>query len=240
MFWAIVENQKIEAIPRTKGTCPLCEGKVFSKCGEVKVWHWAHFNNEDCDSWCEPETLWHRHWKMTFGKENAEIVLKENGKKHIADILTKEKVVIELQNSPIQKPVIREREEFYGERMLWLINGETFKDNLIVKNYWEDQDYLKLMSLPRPPVRWVRSSPEITKGKNGEFFNWKNPRKSWADVQRPVFIDLGEGSLFMVKEGMGTTQIRGTYFSKEIFIRKYGGDYEYYCQQNLNSIKAPV
>jgi len=44
----------------------------------------------------------------------------------------------------------------------------------------------------------------------------------------------------MVKEGMGTTQIRGTYFSKEIFIRKYGGDYEYYCQQNLNSIKAPV
>lgn len=140
MIWALVENIKIEAIPNTKGTCPLCGGKVFSKCGEVNVWHWTHFKGENCDPWYEPESFWHKHWKMTFGKENAEIGINKDGERHFADILTKDNVVIELQNSPILKPIIREREDFYGERMLWLINGEEFKKNLIVKDYWEDQD----------------------------------------------------------------------------------------------------
>jgi len=117
--------------------------------------------------------------------------------------------------------------------MLWLINGEEFKNNLIVKDYWEDQDWHELKSLPRPPIRWERSSPEIKKGINGEFFKWKYPRKSWKDVQRPLFIDFREDSLFWVHEGMGTSQIRGTYISKEKFIHKYGGDHEYYCQQKI-------
>jgi competence CoiA-like predicted nuclease len=51
----------------------------------------------------------------SFGKENSEIVIKQDGIKHIADILTSNKVVIELQNSPIRKPDIRKRELFYGE-----------------------------------------------------------------------------------------------------------------------------
>lgn len=233
MIWAIVENEKTEATPNTKGTCPLCEGKVFSKCGEVNVWHWAHFHNESCDSWYEPESFWHKHWKMTFGKENAEIRIQKDGKRHIADILTNGDVVIELQNSLIPKQIIREREDFYGERMLWLINGEEFKKNLTAKEHWEDQDYREIMSLPRPPARWIRRSPEIKKDANGDFFNWKYPRKSWINVRRPVFIDFSEDSLFWVSEGMGTSQIRGTYVSKEKFIQKYGGNYEYYCQQNL-------
>jgi len=230
MIWAIVENEKLEAKPGTRGTCPLCEEVVFSKCGEVNVWHWSHSKDENCDYWYESETFWHQHWKMTFGKENAEFIIKKNGKRHIADILTKENLVIELQNSPIQKSIIREREDFYGVRMLWIINGEEFKKNLIVKDYWEDQDYRELMSLPRPPIQWIRRSPKIKKGVNGEFFKWKYPRRSWKDVQRPVFIDFGEDSLFWVKEGMGTSQIRGTYVSKEKFIKKYGGNYKYYCQ----------
>lgn len=240
MIWAIVENEKIEPKPETTGECLLCKGKVYSKCGEVYVWHWAHSKDENCDHWYEPETFWHKHWKMTFGKERSEIGIIKDGKRHIADIMSNENIVIELQNSPIQKSIIREREDFYGEQMLWLINGEEFKKNLIIKDYWEDQDYREMMSLPRQAVRWVRRSPEIKKGSKGEFFKWKHPRRSWENVQRPVFIDFGEDSLFWVKEGMGTSQIRGIYFSKEEFIDKYGGNYEYYCQQNLNSIKAPI
>lgn len=233
MIWALVGNEKIEAIPDTKGTCPLCKGQVLSKCGDVNVWHWAHANSENCDSWYEPESFWHKHWKMSFGKENVEIGIERNEKRHIADILTNEDVVIELQNSSISKRVIREREDFYGEKMLWLINGAEFKKNLTVKDYWEDQDYLEISSLPRPPVRWIRKSPEIKKEINGEFFKWEYPRKSWIEVQRPVFIHFGEDSLFRVKEGMGTSQIRGTYVSKEKFITKYGGNYKYYCEQKL-------
>ncbi|WP_143017574.1 competence protein CoiA family protein [Kriegella aquimaris] len=29
----------------------MCGGRVLSKCGEVKVWHWAHFRDENCDTW---------------------------------------------------------------------------------------------------------------------------------------------------------------------------------------------
>lgn len=233
MIWALVENEKIEAKPNTKGLCPICKGKVFSKCGEVNVWHWSHAKDENCDPWYEPESFWHKHWKMTFGKENAEIRIEKDQRFHIADILTNENVVIELQNSPISKPIIREREDYYGKRMLWLLNGEKFKKNLTPKDYWEDQDYIELMSLPRPPIRWLRSSPEIKKGINGEFFKWKKPHRSWEDVQRPLFIDFGENSVFYVHEGMGTNQIRGTYISKEKFITKYGGDYTYYKQHNV-------
>lgn len=227
MIWAIVENKKIEAIPKTDGTCPLCDEKVFSKCGNVNVWHWAHLKTEHCDNWHEPETFWHRHWKMTFGKRNTEIVIKKKDKKHIADILTANNVVIELQNSQISKSTIRERENFYGKSMLWLINGKEFRNNLNPKRYWDDKRYEKFKDNPKELIRFIMG-PKITKGKNGEFFMWKYPRRSWMDVQRPVFIDFGGDTIFRVKEGMGTKQIRGTYYSKKIFLEKYGGNYEYY------------
>jgi len=56
---------------------------------------------------------------MTFGKENAEIGIGKEGKRHIADILTNQNVIIELQNSPISKRIIKEREDlkqkYYGD-----------------------------------------------------------------------------------------------------------------------------
>ena len=219
LIWALVKNKKIEAIPDTKGTCPLCEGRVFSKCGEVNDWHWAHFEAENCDSWYEPESYWHHHWKMTFGKDNSEIGIKKNGKWHKADILTNKNVVIELQNSPIQKPVIREREEFYGERMMWLINGNKFKQNFSIK----DRDNFST---------WWGHTHDSTSGKKGEkVFQWDYARRSWEDVQRPVFIDFGEEKLFWVKEGMGARKGNGIFVSKEKFIKKYGGNYEYYYER---------
>ena len=134
MLFAIVNGEKVEAIPKTIGTCPLCERSVFSKCGEINIWHWAHRKDESCDTWYEPETKWHKNWKLIFGKENCEIVITKDGIKHIADIFTNESVVIELQNSPIQKPIIRRRENFYGERMLWVINGMHFKHNFKINS----------------------------------------------------------------------------------------------------------
>ncbi|WP_443632964.1 competence protein CoiA family protein [Candidatus Marifrigoribacter sp. Uisw_064] len=232
MIWALVENKKIKATPKTRGRCLLCGEEVISKCGDLNVWHWAHMNIENCDSWYEPETFWHVHWKMTFGKENVEIGIKIGKKRHIADVLTKKQVVIELQNSQIKKQTIKEREEFYGERMLWLINGGKFKKNLIIQKYWNDKRYKELENNPEELIKLIME-PKPEKGKNEEFFKWKYPRKSWLNVQRPVFIDLGIDSLFMVTEGMGESQIRGTYIPKEKFIMKYGGNYKYYSQHRL-------
>jgi competence CoiA-like predicted nuclease len=84
---------------------------------------------------------------MIFGKDNSEVIIKKDGIKHIADILTKNEVVIELQNSPIQKPIVRRREQFYGEKMLWVINGERFKSNFNIHKPYDRQvvrAYVKL------------------------------------------------------------------------------------------------
>lgn len=219
MFWAIVNNEKVRPQPNTFGTCPTCSGRVHSKCGEINEWHWAHYKGENCDSWYEPESNWHLDWKMTFGKDCAEQVIKKNDDVHRADVLTKQNVVIELQNSPIQKDVISEREEFYGERMLWLVNGRNFKSNF------------KIYELDGLAHKWSseHNQTKTLRGKKG--FEWNYARKSWADVRRHLFIDFGTDTLFWVHSGMGTKIGTGIFVTKQDFILKYGGNYEYYLEK---------
>jgi len=223
MLFATVNGEKVEAIPKTTGKCTLCERTVFSKCGEVNVWHWAHHKDESCDSWYEPETEWHKNWKLTFGKDNCEIVISKDGIRHIADIFTNENVVIELQNSPIQKPIIRRRENFYGERMIWVINGKPFKDNF---RYHRSRS----VQLDEDEEYYLRYNPLVSKNpqprKNEYYFSWSWCRRSWTDVQRNVFIDFGDENLFWVLEGMGTSSGKGKLISKEMFVKKYGGNIE--------------
>jgi competence protein CoiA len=224
MLLANVNGERLEARPQLVGICPLCERTVFSKCGEINVWHWAHFKDENCDSWYEPETEWHRTWKLVFGKENCEIVITKNGIKHIADIRTKENIVIELQNSPIQSQIIRSREVFYGERMIWIINGKHFKDKFSTfrsrsPQLDADDEYDRLHN-PLSSNYGIFENPS-----KGELnFSWNWPRKSWSEVQRYVFIDFGGDTLFHVTEGMGTNRGKGKQVSKESFIKKYGGN----------------
>ena len=219
MFWAIVNNNKVRPEPNTFGTCPSCGGKVHSKCGDVNEWHWAHYNGENCDSWYEPESHWHLDWKMTFGMECAEQVIRKNDKVHRADILTMQNVVIELQNSPIQKGVISEREKFYGEKMLWLINGNHFRSNFRI--YDPDGPY----------NRWISKHNQSKGIKGKKSFEWNYARKSWAEVKTHVFIDFGTDTLFWVRYGMGTKNGVGVFVTKQDFILKYGGDYDYYQEQ---------
>lgn len=222
MLFAIVNGEKCEATPQSSGRCPLCQEKVFSKCGDIKNWHWAHHNSKSCDSWYEPETEWHKNWKLIFGKDNCEIVISKDGVRHIADIVTKKSVVIELQNSPIQKNIIRRRENFYGERMIWVVNGIQFKDNFWI--YSSNFDYEKNYIRTLHGIVDIATG-EIVSSSNYEVtFSWSWARQSWNDVQRPVFIDFGDENLFWVKSGMGTRSGSGIQISKEDFIKKYEGD----------------
>lgn len=230
MLFALVDGIKSEATPKQVGVCPLCEEKVISKCGEINVWHWAHQKGVGCDHWYEPESDWHYHWKQTFGIENSEVVIKKDGKRHIADIFTKSRVVIELQNSPITKPIIKQREDFYGERMIWVLNGVHFADNFVIcgngwNEYYElDRRLLEERGNPGKSQKVLRLS-----------FSWKYARRSWQDVQRDVFIDFGQEHLFWVKEGMGKALGEGINVSKERFIKKYGGDFSYYVGKSNSS-----
>lgn len=119
-------DQRVKAIPNGKAICPLCGENVISKCGSIKIWHWAHKNNSECDSFGEPETEWHFQWKQMFPEENQEVRI-EN---HRADIRTKEGTIIELQNSPISPEELLERELFYPS-LIWILNGKTIAKNII-------------------------------------------------------------------------------------------------------------
>ncbi|WP_163380148.1 competence protein CoiA [Cyclobacterium sp. SYSU L10401] len=217
MRFALVDNERTEARKGIKGTCQACGFQVTPVCGPIIIHHWRHDSNCNCDPWWENETKWHRNWKNNFPKDWQEKVCcdDQTGKWHFADVRTDKGVVIEFQNSPISKELIKEREQFYGEQMVWVINGIIFRDNLTSKEFWEDPETINIrLSHPRIDI-WRKKS------RNEEFFKWKYPPKSWEGVLRPVFIDLGEDSLLWVKEGMGTKQISGVYILKEKFIDHY-------------------
>lgn len=125
MIWALKDNERIKATPTERALCPSCREEVISKCGSIKVWHWSHKADNDCDSWSEGETEWHLKWKNEFPKEMQEVVVGE----HRADIKLHSGKVIELQNSSISTEDIQKRESYYAQ-MIWLLNGYTFAKNI--------------------------------------------------------------------------------------------------------------
>ena len=157
MIWANNSiNEKEEARPKQIAKCPICNEEVISKCGKIKVWHWAHKNKRDCDSWYEPESQWHKKWKDEYPKELQEFTMGC----HRADIRTKSRWIIELQNSTISAGDIIEREIYY-KRMIWLLNSETLCKGFRLRD----------------------KNGKIT-------FRWKNPPKSWWSSNKEIYIDL--------------------------------------------------
>lgn len=127
MEYALYNGLRAEARPGLKAVCEHCGSAVIAKCGSKIVWHWAHESAEACDSWYEPETAWHRRWKQLFGEPYSEIRVEKEGTYHIADVMNREGIVFEFQNSSISAKEIMAREDFYGEKMIWVINGDAFK-----------------------------------------------------------------------------------------------------------------
>lgn len=76
--------------------------------------------------------------------------------------------VLEVQKSQIAPEMIREREEFYGE-MLWMLKGDDFAERFTI-GY---------------------------RGRGVYWFEWKNPRKTWATAERRLLIDL-RGEVFEI------------------------------------------
>lgn len=131
MIYAIKNGIKVKATKNEEANCICCNEKVKSYCGEINVWHWRHIFKNKCDEWFEGESDWHLSWKLFPQKEFTEVLIIKDKKLHIADILTKNNIVIELQKSNISVESIKEREDFYGEKMIWLIH----KQQLSIKTF---------------------------------------------------------------------------------------------------------
>ena len=126
MLYAILDGVKSPAIPDANGICPICKKEVFSRCGQVYVWHWAHRAHKGCisDSFVRPDSFFYVMWKKFFGAEKSEILIHKKGEVHIADIVSKDDLVIMLYDSRISKKIISNIEDFFGERMFWVIDAK--------------------------------------------------------------------------------------------------------------------
>ncbi|MEZ4815540.1 MAG: competence protein CoiA family protein [Bdellovibrionota bacterium] len=127
MKYALIDNERHEAKPESKGTCPSCGDAMVAKCGEVKIWHWAHRGKRICDHWWENETEWHRSWKSNFPVEWQECIHHaSDGERHIADVKTSDNWVLEFQHSFLNSEERRIRSNFY-EKLSWVVNGQRRK-----------------------------------------------------------------------------------------------------------------
>lgn len=137
MLLAKIDDTLIEAHPNMRASCPHCNDDVIAKCGTVKIWHWAHKNNE-CVYKTEPETEWHLQWK-TWAKEHGfKIEIRSNN--HIFDAFNPvTKTVFEFQHSPISQEELKDR-SFNAIRAGYLINWIfDYRDKHINRNGLEKQ-----------------------------------------------------------------------------------------------------
>ncbi|MBX2907887.1 MAG: hypothetical protein KF744_17715 [Taibaiella sp.] len=224
MQYALVKGIRTEPTKGEKGICEGCSSEVIAKCGSVKIHHWAHKNIEDCDSWYEPETQWHRNWKNRFPMEYREVSFTNpiTNEKHRADIHTSKGVTIEFQNSPISLDEVRSRDTFY-RNLIWVVNGVKFKggfkltcsipnprtfllDNLELLTNTNANEILfqqpgsdEILNIFSPQLENVLLSLEGVETPY-RMFNWKNKHSVWFATTSEVFIDIGEEVLYWLKK----------------------------------------
>jgi len=151
------------------GTCPECGISMVPKCGEIKIWHWAHpVGEKPC--WCEGETEWHLSWKSLMPATQTEVIIMRHSKKHRADIVLDNGLILEVQHSYLSPQDIRDREVFYGPKLRWIFDCTDSWQRIIIRNKGE----------------------YVT-------FRWLHGRKTIATCKRPVYLDLG-GDILAVKK----------------------------------------
>lgn len=178
MRLANVNNRRSAPSPGITGSCPAWGSAVIPKCGNQRVHHWAHRGEKVCDHWWEPETEWHRTWKLNFPEDWQEAILHDDrtGEKHIADVRTAQGLTIEFQHSHLRPEEREARENFYGD-IVWVVDGLRLRRDL-----------------PRFKEGVHDLRPVVSKGvfvhqRPDELF----PR-AWLLSNAPVFFDFGSGS----------------------------------------------
>lgn len=186
MFYASLDGALRTAEPGLPNhACPSCAAPVRAKCGQVVTWHWAHLAAE-CDPWAERDTKWHLDWQLTVPRERREIVMGP----HRADMLSARGDVVELQHSSISVDEIRERERFYGPRMVWIFDAtEAYASHRMELRFkgrqLRDEEYPQF---DRPAL----AGTDYT-------FRWKHPRKSLGACRCRVMLDFGEVGLLKLR-----------------------------------------
>lgn len=202
MKYALINNKKSEAQKGAKGYCPICSSELVAKCGEIKINHWAHKGNRNCDPWWENETIWHRSWKEEFPIDWQEIIqFDKNGEKHIADIKTKNGWVIEFQHSYLNPEERRARNNFYS-KLIWVVDGTRRKRDI--------EQFSKTLNSSTP----FGGKLQIWRVHSHECVLLRE----WQDSHTPVFFDFGNNQLWWLLESSSGSVVYVTPIPKEYFI----------------------
>jgi hypothetical protein len=177
MQYADIEgNVRREAQPGLVGKCPDCGDVMVAKCGQHRVWHWAHWKSKDCDPWWEPETEWHRSWKNQFPVAWQEIGHNaQSGERHRADVKTDSGPVLEFQYSALSEAERVSREQFYT-RLVWVVHA--------VRRL---RDRKKFFALLRP-LRVASGVSTYTIHRD----DCSALLRDWGKSRAPVYFDFGE------------------------------------------------
>lgn len=215
MELADLHGERIEATPAiVDATCPQCHSPVIAKCGSIKVWHFAHVSQQDCDTWSEPETIWHRRWKLRFPKECREIVIGD----HRADIKSRG-MVIEIQNSPISPEEIQGREHHYGN-MIWIVNGEDFFHRFeLNEKEWGHTFHWKMAR-----KSWLSASRPI----------YIHFLKDWDEDVHEFFFKESLFRISKISMDDGRVFGYGKFVEVSRFIERYGGTYRPFSENTLD------
>lgn len=208
MLFAYQNGIKKKAEPKEKGTCAICQKDVSAYCGNIMIWHWKHKSKISCDTWNSPMSEWHTNWQLNFPEDLIEVIVEKENIRHFADVKTSSGVVIEFQNSSISQETMKTREEFYGEKMLWVINEEKFNIRINRINFLQSDETFQPFQIRdiKPPgykniralIYTQKEIDEKTKSilLEGGFeidggFYWKNLnpfKNSWSELINEIFI----------------------------------------------------
>lgn len=179
MKLAMVNGEKREPERGLLGACIGCGNPMIPKCGPIKIWHWAHKSDCECDHWRENETPWHRAWKDHFPKENQEVRQKDQGtgEWHIADVKTTRDYILEFQHSFLSSSERQSRNKFYGEKLVWIVDGLKRQ---------KDKSQFELFLKNAIPLH--QDSPIL---KLHPFLNECRILEEWSECNVPAFFDFG-------------------------------------------------
>jgi competence CoiA-like predicted nuclease len=130
---------------KEKAYCPICKTELVLAIYTNEVDRFRHKPNTGCTYGQNQINDWHIEWQSLF--KNTEINYPELGLR--ADVVFKNGLILELQNSSIAWTELRNRESKY-KKMVWLFNltNEKHYKNTLLKNglfRWEYPDKHWLM-----------------------------------------------------------------------------------------------
>jgi|GEM_PF-1768433 len=210
MRFAMVNGEKREAEGGLKGFCIGCSQPVTPKCGRIRVKHWAHQTECECDRWWENETEWHRSWKNNFPIECQEIRHQaDDGEWHIADVETKQGHFLEFQHSFLRPEERISRNDFYGQNLVWIVDGlKSQKDRLrfdvTLKNA-------------------IHISPDVPLARLPSSFMECSLLREWSECNVPIFFDFGSELLWCLLPKSLKDNLYIGPFSKRNFVDLHNG-----------------